>query len=117
MSVEELSKLTFKLVSEIQDLRIKCIPRDIKVKTDRYGRNVVIMFAECKEHGMVALTYSPMKIKLLIDAMRKLGLADLRYRCLEFERTKILKPRQDYTDPYPVYIPVKIVDCKEIESK
>jgi len=115
MSLQELEKLTIKLASEIKEDRIMCLVEDVRYKRDKYLRPVVQLFVHCSGYGKVVLNYSPQKTRLLIETFKRLGIEDVIVgRCFEFEKTKVERMREDYTEPYPAWLPTRKIDCNYI---
>jgi len=117
MSLEQLlQEVTFKLASEIADPKIVCRIVDHRIKKDRHGRNMLILQLQCHGHGRVVVALSPMFAREFGERMKKLGIekiSDMYDYCFEWERIQLPRVRQDYNDPYPRYLPTKIVDCPE----
>ena len=118
MSLKELESVTFKLASEIKDEKIVCRIDGIRRKVDRHGRDVVVLRLSCKGYGNVISVYSPQKARMLVEAFKQIGISEdtpIIGKCFEWKRTKVPKVREDYTEPYPVYLPTKEVPCQQLE--
>jgi len=115
MSLAELEKVIVKLASEIKEDRVACLVEDVRVKRDKYLRPVVQLFTRCEKYGRIIFNYSPQKAKMFLEAIKKLGVEDTVVgRCFEFQKVKVQKMREDYTEPYPAWIPIKIIECSYV---
>jgi len=117
MSLEQLlQEVTFKLASEIADQRIVCRIVDHKIKKDRHGRNMLILYLMCHGHGKVVISLSPMYAREFGERMKRLGIqkvSEMYDYCFEWERVQLGKIREDYNEPYPRYLPSQVVDCPD----
>ena len=53
---------------------------------------------------------------MLVDALKNLNIQDVVVgRCYELRKVDVEKVRDDYTQPYPAWLPAKLIDCKYIE--
>lgn len=116
MSIYELEKHTIKLSSEITDNEIVCRVDDYVTKRDRYDRDVIQLKLYCRGYGRVIVNYSPQKAKDLIIAFKNLAVDYIIGRCFVFERVFPKKMRDDYTTPYPTFIPIKVIECDSIRE-
>jgi len=117
MSLKELEQNIIKLSSEIKEEKVVCRIDNIRSKFDKYGRKVLQIFAYCSNYNTVVFNYSPQKAKLLVESLRKLGFGEgdtVIGRCFELKRERVEKVRADYTEPYPVFLPLKIIDCNYV---
>jgi len=118
MSIKEIEKNVVKLASEVKEDTVICRVDTVKTRYDKYMRKVVQIYAYCDTYGTVVFNYSPQKARMLVEAFKKMGIEDyIVGRCFEFKKVKVDKMREDYTDPYPMFTPVKIIDCNYISSE
>jgi len=116
MSISELEKVVIKLASDIKEDTVQCLFESVRTRIDKYGRLVVQVLAHCSKYGKVIFNYSPQKAKMLVDALKKLGIEDVVVaRCYELKRVDVEKVREDYTEPYPAWLPTRRIDCNYIE--
>jgi hypothetical protein len=116
MSLQDLEKVVIKLGSDIKEDTIACLIESVRTRYDKYGRLVVQLFLHCSRYGKVIFNYSPQKAKMLLESFRTLGIEDtIIGRCFEFKKVKVEKLREDYTEPYPAWLPSKIISCNYIE--
>jgi len=116
MSLKELEKAVIKLGSDIKEDTAICLIENVRTRYDKYGRLVVQLFLHCSKYGKIIFNYSPQKAKMLLEALRTLGIEDtIIGRCFEFKKVKVEKMREDYTEPYPAWIPSKIISCNYVE--
>jgi len=117
MSLDQLlNQVTFKLASEIGDQEIVCRIQDYKIKVDRHGRKMLQLMLKCKGHGTVIVALSPSYAKEFGARLKKLGvekISDMMSVCFIWEKFKPPKAREDYTDPYPRFLPKEAVPCPE----
>jgi len=117
MSLDQLiQQVSFKLASEIADRTIICRIKDYRVKKDRHGRNMLILTLQCHAHGRVVVALSPVFAKEFGERMKKLGvtkISEMFDYCYEWEKVQLPRIREDYNEPYPRFLPVKIVDCPD----
>jgi len=113
-----IKDVAFTLASEIKEDRFAGKVSEYNIKTDRHGRKILLLFIETPKYGRVVVAYSPMFAKMLYERLKQLGIEDVSEffgQCFEFERVKAEKVREDYTDPYPRYLPIKKISCDYIE--
>ncbi|NPA96972.1 MAG: hypothetical protein GXO32_05170 [Crenarchaeota archaeon] len=114
-SIDKLiDQVAFKLASEIKDPEITCRITDYRIKHDRHGRKMLVLYLKCLEHGTVVVSLSPMYAKEFRQRLKDLGIETIRDMlsvCYVFERVKLAKAREDYTDPYPRYLPKALTSC------
>jgi len=111
-----LEALKFQLASELVKQGVREFVGevlDIVVKKDRHGRPTLQLHVYSQEHGRIVITLSPSYTNLAVENLSKLGftkLSEILGHRFKFELVKLDKVRNDYTDPYPRYIPVARVD-------
>jgi len=116
VSVSELEKIVIKLASDIKEDRVLCRFENIRTRIDKYNRLVIQVIAHCSQYGKVVFNYSPQKAKMLVDALKNLNIQDVVVgRCYELKRVDVEKVRDDYTQPYPAWLPAKLIDCTYVE--
>jgi len=114
-----LDELGFRLASELPDTFEGRID-DIRFKTDRHGRKIMVFEVYTDNWGKVFIAYSPSYMNMVRDQLKKLGfkyLDDVIGKWFLFKRVQLPKARPDYTDPYPRHIPVDYLGEEEEEEE
>jgi len=110
-------EVNYTLASEITDNVIIAKVDNAIIKKDRHMRDILVLHLKTKEYGKVVVSYSPQFAKMLKDRLTELNISTLNDfigSCFEFEKVKSMKIREDYTDPYPRFLPRKKVVCKDL---
>lgn len=114
MSINEIEAVALYLASEIDKERVVCSVIGSNIKKDKYSRKLLVLELYCKNVGKVLSVYSPVKAKILLEALKKLDIQNMIGKCFEFNKQAIQLMRENYSQPYPILIPVKEVKCDDV---
>lgn len=113
-----MRSVAYTLASEITEDRIEAKVETYRIKKDRHGRDILVIYLKNPIYGRIVVAYGPQFTKMLYDKLKELGISKANEffgHCFEFEKVKVQKIREDYTDPYPRFLPVKRISCEGIE--
>jgi len=108
-----LDALKLRLASELDVDEFVGEIVDVNVKKDRHGRTCLQLHVYTPQYGRIVIALSPSYTNIAVENLQKMGfrvLSEIIGHKFKFKRVKLQKARAEYTDPYPRFVPVEIVE-------